>query len=97
MTFLFAAEAEAELREAAAYYAERASVALADAFLGEVLRCARLVAGNPGLGTPTLGGRRIFPLRRFPYSLIYRTFEGGVRIAAIAHQSRRPGYWRQRR
>ena len=44
MTFLFAEESEAELREAAAYYSERASVALADAFLGEVLAQTELVS-----------------------------------------------------
>ena len=44
MTFLFAEEAETELREAAAYYAERASVALADAYLEEVLAQTELVS-----------------------------------------------------
>ena len=47
MTFVFAEESEAELREAAAYYAERASVALSDASLGEVLAQTELVSVYP--------------------------------------------------
>ena len=58
---------------------------------------ARLVAEDPGLGKPTSRGRRLFPMHHFPYSLVYRAEDEGVRIGAVAHQSRRPGYWRARK
>jgi plasmid stabilization system protein ParE len=40
---------------------------------------------------------RRFLLRRFPFLLIYRERAGGnLQIVAVAHTSRRPGYWRER-
>jgi hypothetical protein len=40
---------------------------------------------------------RAAPLHRFPYALIYEDFPDRVWIAAVAHYSRRPGYWSHRR
>ena len=37
-----------------------------------------------------------FRLRRFPFSLIYTVMGDQLRILAVAHHSRRPGYWRNR-
>ena len=34
---------------------------------------------------------------RFPYTIVYRVVDGLVVVVAVAHQSREPGYWRQRR
>lgn len=97
VSYFLSQEAEEELAEAIAFYKEQASTSVAKAFLSEFIRAARLVAENPGLGTPTSRGRRLLPLHRFPYSLVYRAEDDGVRIGAVAHQSRRPGYWRARK
>lgn len=97
MSYFLSSEAEDELAEAVAFYAEQASASVAMAFLAEFTRAARIVAANPGLGTRTSRERRLFPLHRFPYSLIYRAEDEGVRIGAVAHHSRRPGYWRTRK
>jgi toxin ParE1/3/4 len=35
-------------------------------------------------------------LRRFPYDIVVREFSDEIIVVAIAHQSRRPGYWRDR-
>jgi hypothetical protein len=35
-------------------------------------------------------------MRRFPFSLIYRVDRDTIAILAVAHHSRRPGYWRRR-
>ena len=82
--------------EAFAFYRERGSSAVARAFLDELRRVANLLAANPGFGTPVGGGRRNYPLRRFPYSLINRHTEKGVRVLVVGHQHRKPGYWRGR-
>lgn len=97
MTYSLSEDAQRELAEIVAYYFEHASAKVAERFLTEFARAARLIDANPGLGTATLNGRRIFPVRRFPYSLVYRANDDGARIGAIAHQNRRPGYWRSRR
>jgi plasmid stabilization system protein ParE len=96
VTYALSAEAERELAEAFAHYLENASAKVAERFLNEFVRAAGLVDANPGLGTPSINGRLIFPIRRFPYSLIYRPSDEGVRIGAVAHQRRRPRYWRAR-
>ena len=41
-------------------------------------------------------GRRRYLLRRFPYLVVYRTFDAAIQIIAIAHGRRRPGYWQER-
>lgn len=96
MSYSLHPEAEAELTTAAAFYKQQAGVALAFAFLAEFARVAGLLVGNPGLGTRTEGELRVYPLRRFPYSLVYRAAGTGVRILVVGHQHRRPGYWRGR-
>ena len=53
-------------------------------------------------GNPSLGSRygtsevRYFLVRRFPYVVYYSEGEEVVRVIAIAHGRRRPGYWRSR-
>jgi hypothetical protein len=34
---------------------------------------------------------------RFPYSIVYKEAADKIMIVAIAHQRRRPGYWRRRK
>lgn len=35
-------------------------------------------------------------LKHFPYAVFFRVLDDGPQIAAIAHSSRRPGYWTAR-
>lgn len=35
-------------------------------------------------------------LKRFPYDIVVREVSEEIIVVAIAHQSRRPGYWRNR-
>ena len=97
VSYLLSQEAEEELAVANALQNEQASTSVANAFLSEFIRAASLVAEHPRLGKPASRGRRLFPLQRFPYSLVYRAEDEGVRIGAVAHHSRRPGYWRARK
>ena len=97
MTYSFHPEAEAELLEASSFYKSEGGRGVAQLFLSEVVRVADLLVSNPGFGTPVGGTRRSFPLKRFPYSVIYRATNDGIRILVIGHQHRRPGYWRGRK
>jgi plasmid stabilization system protein ParE len=90
------AQAELELVEGAAYYAREANPELAEAFISEFDRSARLLDESPRLGTIWRGRIRRLPLRRFPYSIVYSLNRDEIRILAIAHQRRRPGFWRGR-
>jgi toxin ParE1/3/4 len=51
-------DAEADVAEAAAYYARVGSPKLAARFVAEFKRVALLVAGQPGMGAPRSQGRR---------------------------------------
>jgi plasmid stabilization system protein ParE len=96
-TARLAPEAEVELREAAAWYKERSPEA-ARRFLREVRELARVMARMP-LRFPVLLDPALDPpVRRalvpgFPYALVFVVAEDEVRVLAIAHQHRMPGYW----
>lgn len=90
-------EAESDLREAAEYYRERAGATIAQAFLGEFEHSMTLLLEHPLLGALRLHGKRRLVMRHFPYSIIYTIAAQEIRVLAVAHQSRRPGYWRQRK
>ncbi len=70
---------------------------VARAFEEEVERALGLIREAPNRW-PRFGTRhRRLVLWRFPYSLVYIPKATCIWIAAVAHASRRPGYWRSRR
>lgn len=87
--------AQAELEEAIAWYAEQA-IGLGDAFLIETLKTFQLIERFPKAWHPLTPHIRRCRLRRFPYSVIYTQDDDGVLVLAIAHQHRKPSYWRNR-
>jgi plasmid stabilization system protein ParE len=89
-------QAELELVEGAAYYAREANSEIANAFVSEFDRSAKLLSEFPKLGATWRGRVRRLPLRRFPYSVVYYLSESEVRVLAVAHQRRRPGFWKGR-
>lgn len=96
MKVSLAPEAEQELVEGALFYAREANAKLGQAFISEFERTAALLAEQPHLGAIWHGQIRRLPLRRFPYSVVYYINTAGVRVLALAHQSRKPGFWRGR-
>ena len=95
MRLEFHPEAEDELIGAAAYY-ESSVPGLGARFGAEAQRVTQLLLENPRAGTPLDLDLRHALLRRFPVALIYSVTPDILRIVAVAHQSRRPGYWRTR-
>lgn len=87
----------AELHDAAAFYTMKANVELGLAFVAEFERTANLVLSNPLLGAVFRSNRRRYILRRFPYGIIYQVTAEELRILAVAHNRRHPGYWAQRK
>lgn len=97
MTYTLHNGAVDELAEAARFYRREGSRAVAARFLDEFERTANLLVEYPGIGTPTEGQRRWFPLSGFPYSVIYRETGTGIRILVLRHQNRDPDHGEQRR
>ena len=96
MNYWLHPEAQADLREAAEFYRAKADTALSLALLVEFERSVGLLLQHPGLGRIWRHGKRRLLMKRFRYALIYSVVDDQIRILAIAHQSRRPGYWRRR-
>ena len=86
--------AQQELIDGAMFYAERAGRELGLAFIAEFEHARDLLSTNPEIGAQWRGSTtRRLQLRRFPYYLAYQIQPEEVRIVALAHQRRRPGYW----
>ena len=85
-----------EYRSASDWYRER-SPEIAERFRGAVDQAVRRIAANAD-SLPTLTGmNRYVRVQGFPYVLIFRRLDRNVRmVVAVAHTSRRPGYWRRR-
>ena len=90
-------EADRELTESARYYGREGGTELGRAFIEEYERVLALVCARPGIGVRWGKGRRRFPMRKFPYSVIYYVRGEELRVVALAHQRRRPEYWSGRR
>ena len=96
MNYSLHPEATQDLAEILGFYRKSATPRVAANFLDEFERVAELLAANPGFGTPFDLPRRIYPLRTYPYSVVYRRIESGVRVLTVRHQSRHPRYGQER-
>ena len=92
-----APEALSELVEAAAWYDAR-QAGLGTEFLVEVESILPLIERLPssfarlqGLSSDLTIRRALLP--RFPYALVFMELRDHVRIIAVAHAKREPGYW----
>jgi len=95
MNFEFLPEADEEFREASRYY-ENAAPGVGLAFIAEVHRVISIVISNPLAAKQIRGTIRSKVLLHFPYSLFYSIESDLILIVAVAHQKRRPTYWRSR-
>jgi plasmid stabilization system protein ParE len=92
MNFSFHASAEQDVADAQDFYGQHAGFQVATRFLDELQRIIQLLLQYPGLGTPTTKNRRVFPLKAFPYSVVYRAQDDHLRILIVRHQSRKPSF-----
>lgn len=94
------ADAAAELEAAAIWYDDRRK-GLGLQFLASVDRTLQRAREWPHTGSPVpelttdLEVRRL-PVARFPYHVAYMLLDDAIRILAVAHDRREPGYWKQR-
>jgi len=93
-------DAEAEFEAAAVWY-EKQRAGLGLQFLVAVDRAIQHVRTWPHTGVPVEGLASDLDVRRlavskFPYHVAYMANDDAVHILAVAHDHRRPGYWRHR-
>jgi|SRR5688572_214250 plasmid stabilization system protein ParE len=88
----------AAVRESAAayrWYAERNSLA-AERFVAELDRAIERISQRPASFPKHLAGTRRSVLSRYPYLVVFQETDDVIRVIAVAHGRRRPGYWRKR-
>ena len=90
-------EAQADFDAALEWYLEELAFDAAGGLADEFERALTLLQSFPEMGNVGRYRTRAFTLPKFPYSLIYRTLPDTVRVIAVAHHSRPPGYWAGRR
>lgn len=94
------AAANQEIDAAVAWYEERLA-GLGLELLAEIEIAKRRLAAAPATCArvravhPELNIRRS-QVHRFPYSLVFVVLPDELRVLALAHSRRRPGYWRRR-
>jgi plasmid stabilization system protein ParE len=89
--------AHAELREALVWYLEVAGIRHAEAFEQVIDAKLTLLIQHPHMGTQAGNNIYALPLLMFPYTIYYRVEPDTIRVLAVAHQRRKPGYWQRRR
>lgn len=82
-----------ELREGIRYYRANAGSSVAHDFKDATRRATRQLLEHPEIGMLIKQNIRRFPLHDYPYNLVYRVTPQAIIVIALAHQSRRPGYW----
>jgi plasmid stabilization system protein ParE len=89
--------ASLEVAEAVRWYEERRP-GWGGRLLDAVASTLALIEAYPEIGSPRRGRipARQLKVRGFPYVVAYRIRSDDVYIVAVAHTSRRPGYWKQR-
>ena len=89
------ASAETELFDAAEYY-ERRRDGVGFRFLDTVEAVRDEIERFPTIGQAQGGRFRSLLVQGFPYIVVYQDRPEECLIVAVAHTSRRPGYWRKR-
>jgi len=84
-----------ELTEASQFY-ESQSAGLGADFLDAVQQTVNVLRQQALIGQEVGAGLRKALTHTFPFALIYSPEEKEILIVAVAHQRRKPRYWRER-
>ena len=82
-----------DARDTADWYISEGAWPVALRLQEQIDKALSAITRTPGLGTPGPANTKLFPVRRFPVSLVYRVDGDVVRVIAVAGQRRRPGFW----
>ncbi|MBN1655079.1 MAG: type II toxin-antitoxin system RelE/ParE family toxin [Deltaproteobacteria bacterium] len=93
-------EARREFAQAVQWYLQQ-QPSLANDLANEYIACVERANEFPTTGTLVTNQRAKFEVRRFlldrfPYAVIMACLKEELVVVAVAHQHRKPGYWRKR-
>jgi plasmid stabilization system protein ParE len=97
VNYFFSEAARAEHLEHVAFYEERRAGLGARYLAAFDLAIDRICAHPEQFPVAHPPAIRRLRLPGFPYTVLYRIDETGIEVLALAHHSRRPGYWSARR
>ena len=95
MNVEFHPEATDEVRDAIVFH-ETERTGLGRELWDEILAAVQRIELNPDGPERVRPNLHRSPIRRFQYSLIYGVRANTLWIVAVAHHSRKEGYWRSR-
>jgi plasmid stabilization system protein ParE len=77
---------------------EEARAGLGPELLAEVREAIQRLMRAPEIGAPVAGAPEVRSIRvhRFSYRIFFAERSDRIRILAVAHHRRRPGYWKAR-
>lgn len=87
--------AQRDFAEGLRWYRKRSDWA-AEGFIDETNRAITRLVQDPERNRQIRPNVRALRIKRYPYSLIYLIQPGTIIIVAIAHEKRRPDYWKRR-
>jgi plasmid stabilization system protein ParE len=102
VNFTLSGSAQRDIDSAEAFYSRERrgprNRQIAARFIEELDRALMLLRERPELGQRIGPDHRRFPLHGFPFFVNYRIDKANslIRVVAVSHQSRRPGYWANR-
>lgn len=88
-------EALVDAKDARDWYASRSPLAARGFLLALNHAVEEVLAGPKVWPGDRYGCRRFVFSKRYPFTLVYRIADS-VQIVAVAHQKRRPDFWRSR-
>lgn len=91
----FTAEARQEFLSEVAYYSE-VEQSLGKRFSTAIEEATARALTFPNAGSLSASNTRCVFTKGFPFSIIFRPEENGIVVFAVAHHTRKPGYWRSR-
>jgi plasmid stabilization system protein ParE len=92
---IFLDDAVEEGRHAWKWYEDRSRKA-AQRFQDALVKGLEEIHENPARWPTYLHATQYYPIRRFPYLIVYRETPSSIEILAIAHAHRKEGYWKRR-
>ncbi|VAW97379.1 hypothetical protein MNBD_GAMMA21-2963 [hydrothermal vent metagenome] len=93
MKIRYSPQAEKELLDIVKCYNEN-KPGLGAEFLSELDKQIILCSNAPEIGMQVDHIYRRLVMNRFPFNIIYRILRYEIRVIAVAHQNKKPGYWR---
>ena len=95
LNLIFHPDIEHEVKASYEWYQNQA-VGLGDDYLNELETAYQAIVELPDTWPKFQNNLRRFLLSKFPFSVIYRFNQETVFVVAVMHNSRKPGYWRER-